>query len=220
MRIEQWVKSALLRTVIGVVPLSIASGQQWEVGAVGGGSFYVDRSVRAASGSSGQVGYEPGFVAGGLIAHSTAGRWGGEIRYLFEKADMRLSSGGAKYTFGGRSHMIHYDLVLHANSGEDRVRPFVAFGGGMKGYFGTGTERAVQPLNNLAILSHSAQWQAMLSIGGGIKWRIGERVVVRAEVRDYITRLPKDVLLPSPGASLGGWLHDIVPMFGISYVLP
>lgn len=220
MRIEQWVKSALLRTVIGVVPLSIASGQQWEVGAVGGGAFYVDRSVRAASGSSGQVGYEPGFVTGGLIAHSTAGRWGGEIRYLFEKADMRLSSGGAKYTFGGRSHMIHYDLVLHANSCEDRVRPFVAFGGGMKGYFGTGTERAVQPLNNLAILSHSAQWQPMLSVGGGIKWRIGERVVVRAEVRDYITRLPKDVLLPSPGASLGGWLHDIVPMFGISYVLP
>lgn len=220
MRIETWAKSALLLTVIGVVSPSIASGQQWEVGAVGGGAFYIDRSVRAASGASGQVGYEPGFVAGGFIAHSQPGRWGGEIRYLFEKADMRLSSGATKYTFGARSHMIHYDLVVHANSGEDRVRPFLAFGGGLKGYFGTGAERAVQPLNNLAILSQSAQWQPMLSLGGGIKWRIGERVIVRAEVRDYITRLPKDVLLPSPGSSLSGWQHDIVPMFGISYVLP
>ena len=220
MRIRYWLKSALLLAAIAVVPVPRAAAQQWEVGAVGGGSFYVDRAVQAASGVSGQAGFQPGFVAGGFIAHNTTGRLGGEIRYLFEKADMRLSSGGTTYTFGARSHLVHYDLVIHANSVEDRVRPFVAVGGGMKGYFGTGTERAVQPLNSLAILSHTSQWQPMLSIGAGIKCRLGSRLMVRAEVRDYITRVPKDVFLPSPGASLGGWLHDIVPMFGISYLLP
>jgi hypothetical protein len=220
MRFQYWLQWAILTAGAVLLPASQASAQEWEVGAVGGGSFYLDRTVKAASGASGQAGFQPGYVAGGFLAHNTAGRLGGEIRYLFENADMRLSSGGTKYTFGARAHLVHYDLVIHANAGEDRVRPFVAIGGGMKGYFGVGTERAVQPLSNLAILSRTSQWQPMVSVGAGIKCRISSRLMVRVEVRDYFTRVPKDVLLPSPGASLGGWLHDIMPMASISYILP
>lgn len=220
MQFQYWFGWAILAAGAILFPASQAAAQEWEVGAVAGGSFYLDRTVRAASGASGQVGFQPGYVAGGFLAHNTAGRLSGEIRYLFENADMRLSSGGTKYTFGARAHLVHYDVVIHANSGEDRLRPFAAVGGGMKGYFGAGTERAVQPLNNLAILSRTSQWHPMVSIGAGIKYRISSRLMVRVEVRDYVTRIPKDVLLPSPGASLGGWLHNIMPLATISYILP
>lgn len=193
-----------------------AAAQQWEVGALGGGAFHLDRAVTGAV--TGKAGIKPGFTAGGWIGHNAVGRWGGEIRYQFQKADLQASKGGQNVTFAGQNHLVHYDVLFHANSREDSVRPFVAFGGGLKGYRGTGTERAFQPLSNVAILSAVQQWQPMLSFGAGVKWRVGNRLMMRAEVRDYVTPFPKDVILPAPGNKISGWLHDITPLFGISYL--
>jgi len=36
-------------------------------------------------------------------------------------------------------------------------------------------------------------------------------------VRDYITPFPNKVIAPAPGAKVGGWLQDFVPMFGVSW---
>ena len=58
----------------------------------------------------------------------------------------------------------------------------------------------------------------MISVGGGIKMLLGPRLVLRAEVRDYITTFPKEVIVPLPGTKISGWLNDIVPMVGISYI--
>ena len=157
-------------------------------------------------------------TVGGTLTHNTPGRWGGEVRYQFQKTDLRTSAGGKTATFGGRSQLVHYDVLLYSNSREDSVRPFVAFGGGLKGYQGTGTERAFQPLSNVAILSQVQQWQPMLSFGAGVKWRVGNRLMMRAEVRDFVTPFPKDVIVPSPGNRIGGWLHDITPLIGLSYL--
>jgi hypothetical protein len=198
----------------------LAWAQHWEVGGAAGASFSLDRTVRAATGATGQVGFARGIAGSGWIAHNSAGRLGGEIRYLFARSDMRLTGNGVDYRFAARSHLVHYDVLIHANSGEDRIRPFVAIGGGLKGYFGAGAERAVQPLSNLAILSRTSQWKPLLSVGGGVKWTIGQRWLLRAEVRDYITPIPREVILPAPGATISGWIHDIVPMVGISYLFP
>ncbi len=196
--------------------LQPASAQSFEVGVIGGGAFHMDRPVTGSS--AGNAGFKPGFTAGGLLAHNTPGRWGGEMRYQFQKTDLRTSAGSQTATFAGRSHLVHYDVLLYSNSREDSVRPFVAFGGGLKGYQGTGTERAFQPLTNVAILSQVQQWQPMLSFGAGVKWRVGNRLMMRAEVRDFVTPFPKDVIVPSPGNKIGGWLHDITPLIGLSYL--
>ena len=39
----------------------------------------------------------------------------------------------------------------------------------------------------------------------------------RAEVREFMTPFPKDVITPAPGAKVGRLLHNIVPMVGLSY---
>ena len=215
-------QNAIIRRTLLVVAVALwampSLAQQWEVGGSAGGSFYIDQAV-AAGAASGTVGFRPGFAVGGWIGHKAEGRLGGEVRYLFQRNDVKLASGGTTYAFSSQSHLIHYDLLIHMNQREDRVRPFVAIGGGMKGYIGTGAERAVQPLNNLALLSATRQWQPMLSLGGGVSWTVGSRIVLRAEVRDYVTPVPKNVILPAPGASISGWVHDIVPMFGVSYII-
>lgn len=192
--------------------------QNFEVGVAGGGGFYMSKGVTGPRGS-GDAGFSPGYAVGGWIGHNSAGKLGGEFRYMLQGNDMKVSSGGTSYTFGGRSHTVHYDIVLHANSVEDSVRPYVAFGGGIKGYQGTGVERAFPPLSNIAILSKTQQWQPVISLGAGVKWAISSRLMMRAEIRDYLSPIPKDVILPAPGAQLSGWFHNLTPMVGLSYVL-
>lgn len=206
-----------IAVALGTLALaSPAAAQQWEVGALGGGAFHLDRSISGAV--SGKAGLKPGFVAGGHLSYNAVGKWGGEFRYEFQRTPLRASSGGQSVDFAGQTHVVHYDFVVHANSREDAVRPYIAFGGGIKGYQGTGVERAFQPLSNVAILSRLQQWQPMLSFGAGVKWRVGNRMMFRAEIRDFVTQFPQDVIVPSPGNKIGGLLHNITPLFGVSYL--
>jgi len=50
------------------------------------------------------------------------------------------------------------------------------------------------------------------------KYAIRPRVLLRIEVRDYFSRFPTRVIAPAPGSHLAGWLHDVVPMVGITFV--
>jgi hypothetical protein len=208
------VPSMLLAAISLALP---ALGQNFEVGAGVGGGFYIDKGVAGPRGS-GNAGFSPGMAITAWVGHNSPGKLGGEFRYILQRNDMTVTSGGNSYAFAGRSHAIHYDVVIHATGIEDNVRPYVSFGGGIKGYQGTGTERAFQPLSNIAILTKTQQWQPLITFGAGVKWSIGSRVMLRAEVRDYLTRVPTDVILPAPGAKLGGWLHDLTPTIGISYL--
>ena len=97
------------------------------------------------------------------------------------------------------------------------MRPFVAGGGGIKFFRGTGKERAYQPLSNLALLTKTQEVKGLISVGGGVKAVVSDHVLLRVEFRDYITPFPKEVITPSPGAKISGWLHDLVPMVGITF---
>jgi hypothetical protein len=142
---------------------------------------------------------------------------GGEIRYLYEQNRLRVASGPAKATFSGRSHAIHYSLLLHARPAGSKTRPFVAAGGGVKGYQGTGTEVLYQPLQEYALLTRTAEWKGLLVFGGGVKFALSPRIGLRAEVYDYLTPFPEKVIAPAPGAAIGGWVHNVVPGFGLAF---
>jgi hypothetical protein len=58
----------------------------------------------------------------------------------------------------------------------------------------------------------------MVTFGGGIKYAIAPRIILRIEVKDYFSRFPTKVIAPAPGASISGWLHDLVPMAGLTFV--
>ena len=57
----------------------------------------------------------------------------------------------------------------------------------------------------------------MISVGAGIKTKLGNNWSLRLDVHDYITRFPREVIQPNAGASVGGWIHDIVPLIGLSW---
>ena len=56
------------------------------------------------------------------------------------------------------------------------------------------------------------------TFGGGVKAKISRRVMFRAEVQDYLTPFPRQVIAEGPGAKINGMLHDIVFTAGIGFV--
>jgi hypothetical protein len=200
------------------IPLSCGLfGQSWEFGGSAGYGFYHNNSVSAGN-VSGTAGFGSG-VAIGAVLGNEMGHWiGGEARYTYRSDDLQVSSGSTKATATAMSHAMHYDVLIHLASKESRVRPFFAAGAGVKLYRGTGVEPAYQPLSNLVVLSHTNEAQPLISAGGGVKLSMSKRVLLRLDLRDYATPIPTSLLATPPGSKIGGWMHDLVFLVGVSTV--
>jgi hypothetical protein len=206
--------SVMFFTLLASAPAALA--QRWEVGVAGGGSFYTQQTFKNAAASA-NAGLANGFAASAWLGNNGSNLFGGELRYDYERSDLKLSSGGTSVNFGGQTNAIHYDFLLHFTPSESHVRPFVAAGAGVKVYSGTGTEQAFQPLSNVALLTKTSELKALVSVGGGVKISLAKNAMLRLEVHDFLTPFPKNVIAPAQGSTFGGWLSDFVAQAGISF---
>jgi hypothetical protein len=199
---------------------AVVSGfaQQWEVGAMGGGSFLNSVGVSSSTGSA-TAGFQPGAVAGAYVGYDSYKHIGGELHYEFMQSNLKLSSGGSTATFSGNSQALHYDVIFHTATTESKVQLFAAVGGGMKVFRATGAEASYQPLSQFGYFTKTQSLKPMASVGGGVKWSLSKKVYLRMEIRDDITMFPKDIITPAPGTKYGFLLHDIVPMVGLGFVM-
>lgn len=202
----------LASSLIAVLP---ALAQRWEFGAGAAGTFYTSKDVTAGS-LKANAGFKSGWGASAWLGNDMHPFIGGEIRYMYQKNDLKLESGNTNYAFGGRSQTIHYDFLIHAAPRGSKIRPFIAAGAGFRGYEGTGREVAVQPLNNFAFLTKTTEWVPVVSLGAGIKFMPSKRLAFRGEFRDYLSPVPNNVITAAPGAKLDGWFHNFVALFGVS----
>jgi hypothetical protein len=207
----------LILVACAAIPSSAFAQKELEVGALGLISDYRAVTVSGPGGASGEVGPGLGFSGGFVLGQNMSNRWGGEFRYLYFRNDLELSSGGQEASLGAQSHAVHYDVLYYLSAPDARVRPYVAFGGGVKHYQGTGSEDPFQPLSSLALLTKTSESKLMGDAGVGVKFRIGRRAVVRLEFRDYVTGVPQEVIAASPGAKIDGILHQLAPLFGITW---
>ncbi len=209
--------SLVLCVVVWVSLLPRAFSQQWEIGGAAGYGYPKDRPVSSGS-LAGRTGFQHGFAVSVLGGNDMYEHLGGEVRYTYRKSDLKVSSGSASARFRGDSHAVHYDLLFGLRPRESRLRPFFAIGGGIKVYRGTDTESSRQTLSNLAVLSHTQEFKPMVSVGAGIRQRLGRFAALRVDFRDYLTPFPKQVIAPGPGARIGGWVHDFVGLIGVSTI--
>jgi hypothetical protein len=207
----------LLRSILVFTAAAAASfAQQWEFGAGGGGSFLNSVAVNGGTGSA-TAGFQTGAALGAFVGYNQNKLIGGELHYGFLQSNLKLQSGGSSATFSGMSHVVHYDLTFKTTRNRGKVQLFAAVGGGMKVFRGTGKEAAYQPLSQYGYFTRTQTLKPMASVGGGARFVIAKSVFLRAEVRDYITAFPTDIIAPPPGMKYGRLLHDIVPMVGISF---
>lgn len=210
-----------LVVLLGVAATAAWADDKWEISGIGGGSLY--RDLKASGGSpprSAKFGFFKGIAAGAVVSQTGGGHWGGEFHYLFQSNNMRLraaegATGAAD--FAAQSHSFHYDVLLYATRRDARVRPFAAGGPGFKLYQASGAERAFQPLNNIVILSRENQLKFLVSAGAGVKVRLAKSALVRLDVRDYVTGIPKN-FTAFPGIQLAGQFHNFVATAGIGLV--
>jgi hypothetical protein len=209
----------LLNTILvcAVTTAPVALAQRWEFGGGVGGGFYTSRDITAASGSV-SANIQTNIAASGWLDNNSRGRWGGELRYDYQRGDLQLKQGGTQANFNAETHGIHYDVLWHLAPSESAVRPFVGAGAGIKVYHGVGKEVVFQPLSSFALLTRAQDVTPLVSVGGGIKFNVGGRWQLRVEVHDFATPFPKKVITPNLGAKVSGWIHDIVPMVGLSYI--
>lgn len=188
-----------------------ATAENWEIG--GGAGYGVVRELGVSSGSlNGKMGWRHGYLATAYGGHHLYERLSGELRYSFRKGSPRVSLGGQEAVMKGEAHTVSYDMLLHARDRQASVRPYVAFGGGVKVFRGTGVESALQPLSNLILLTSTRETLPLFSIGGGVSVRLAPNAVLRFDFRDHVTPFPSKVLQPAPGAQASGWFHDFLPM--------
>ncbi len=204
--------------ILAICAVPAVFAQQYEIGVAGGGGIVRGGALTNTAGSA-NAGTKPGAVIGAVIGHRLYQGFTGEVRYNYIMGDLKLKSGGSEATFGAVSHAIHYDVLIHPWKQKAKTQPYLAVGGGVKVFRGTGEEHAAQALSNFAYLTRTTEWKPMISVGAGVRINVAPKVCVRIDFRDYMTSFPKELIAPAGGSTSKGWLHDFVPMIGISYLL-
>jgi opacity protein-like surface antigen len=188
---------------------------QWELGGVIGYGWYRNGTI-FGSGATAQAGIRNRFVAGAVLGEQPYEYLSGEIRYVYQDGHPFLSSGGQKYDVQGQSHTITYDFLVHLRPRASRWQPFVAAGVGGKDYVIAGPVPANPAFSNLGRITTQDQWKFVFDVGGGVKYRLFEHVLLRVDFRDYMTTFPKQQIAPAAGNTARGIFQQFTPMFGVS----
>jgi hypothetical protein len=196
--------------------LPAAMAQKWEVGMGAGAGIYTPQDVTLGS-TSASAKFQTNAAFSVWIGQNIGDHWGGELRYSYGLGDAQLKQNSTTASFGAEAHTINYSFLLYTKPSESKIRPFVDAGAGIKFYRGTGTEAVTQPLSQYALLTQAGDLTPVVSVGGGVKVRLGTHAWLRFDVHDYMSTFPKQVITPNFGASAGGWMHDIVPMVSVSF---
>lgn len=206
-----------IAVTLAVLPACLA--QDWELGASGGFGWYVSPTISNASGSV-QAGVPAKGAIGVTLANNMYAHVGGEIRYLFSFGGPQLKGDGTQANMSGHTNVIAYDFLFYTSSRESTIRPFVSAGAGIKVYTGAGQRFASpnQPLIDFALLRPVTQVEPAISVGSGLKFQLPKHIQLRIELRTLMTPLPDQVFLPTRQSTIHGWLYDLEPLAGVSYV--
>ena len=191
--------------------------QDYEFGGAIGYGLYRDGSVYAPGAVAG-AGILNRFAAGAVFGEDLYDYVSGEVRYLYQDGHPYLKYDGVRTDIQGQSHAITYDMLFHFKPRGSRFRPFIAGGLGAKDYVIAGPAPYPQPIPNIATLNAVDQWKFVVSVGGGVKYKIQTHVLLRLDFRDYINTFPKAQIMPAPHNTARGVFEQFTPLFGVSYL--
>jgi len=207
---------ALKLLLAGLLAAGACLAQNWVIGGGLGYGAYRNGAIVSSAGTA-DAGIRNHAVVTGVATEDLFDHFSGEFRYVYHGGDTFLASGSSTGAVKAQSHAILYDALIHWKPRSERIRPFVAGGFGAKYYDTTGAVPSPQPLPKIASLTSQSQWKPLFDLGGGVKVRIADHVVVSGDFRDYITVFPDRLFSPVTGATRHGMLHQFTPMFSVGY---
>jgi hypothetical protein len=205
-------KGLVCAAVLLAATAAVASAQeqQWELGVIGGAAFSPNLTVKDAA-TSASTGFKTGAAIGVYAGQDMYRYFSGEANYLYRVGDAKVEGSGQSAALAAHMHLITGDFLAHFQPRGARFRAFISFGGGVEVLVGTGQESATQPLGDLVALTATREVLPVGEIGAGIKYQIAKHVRFRAQVRDYISGVPQDIIATAPGAAINNSIRqDIV----------
>ena len=194
----------------------LASAQQEELGAVVGYGFYRNGSIYSSA-ESAKAGIRNRFAAGIILGEDISRYVTLEFNYLYHDGHPFLEAPGVKVDIQGQSQTLSPELLFHFKDRDSRWRPFVAGGVGAKGYIIAGPAPFPQPIPQIATLTTNDIWKVVFSAGGGIKYKLMDHMLLRAEFLDYMTTFPRQQIVPAPHNTARGVFEQFTPLVGVSY---
>ena len=193
-----------LRTLLllaGIVAIpAVVFGQPFEVAASGGVSLLSNNEL--VSGAKLNDGFRLGF----RMALNPQRFFGHEVGYAYNRTTLELDQGAgvAPAKYGMAIHQGFYNFLLYAVPEGGRVRPFVTGGGHFSNFVPPGSSAG----------QGGGSTKFGLNYGGGVKARMGEKYMVRFDVRQYRTPKP-DFFQVAPS----GWLSqtEVSVGFGVGF---
>jgi hypothetical protein len=205
-----------VKSLILLAAATACFAQSWEVGGLIGYGAYRDARVNGP-GAEAAAGIHNRFAAGATITENLYDHFSGEIRYLYQDGDPFLSLNGRSANIQGQSHSFTYEVLIHPRPVEQRLRPYFAIGAGAKYYRATGPEPNPQPAPAEATLVRANEWRFLASVGGGVDYRFRNHLLVRGDLRDYITPFPRKLFVPGANATDRGLFQMFAVTFGVGY---
>jgi len=155
-------------------------------------------------------------AAGAYIGGNMYKFIGGERAMKYLAGDLKAKGSGGEESFSGNAHAIHYDFLMHFAPTGAKIRPFVAAGGGVKIFLGTGAPSVSQPLERIVLLTHTHEVKGLGSVGPVS--RPLSLSAPRYAWKSTTSSLPSRAKSspPLPNGKISGLLHDIVFMGGIA----
>lgn len=199
--------------------VSCAWGQQsehFEIGADVGYGFYRDGSIYSNEGTA-KAGIRNRFAAGLIFGDDCLDYVSFEFRYLYHDGHPFLQAPGVKVDIQGQSHALTGEALFHFKDRRHRWRPYLIGGFGTKGYIIAGPAPFPQPIPQIGSLETNDVWKVVFNAGGGVKYRLRNHLLIRAEFLDYMTTFPRTQIVPAPHNTARGIFEQFTPLFGISY---
>ncbi len=204
----------VLAAGLGLTALPLAA-QDWSATAFGGFWFYHPVGLTASFGSA-SAAPGPRIVLGAMVGHALGDHFAVEGGWTYQDGDFQLVSGATKTAFDADADSFHADLLYYLRPRSSRLRPYFVAGTGAKLYHGTETP-SPRPLEQFAVFHDGFVAEPLITYGGGVEWAFTRHWALRVDLRDYTTPFPTGSITPSPGVTVGGWLHDFVPTVGVTF---
>jgi opacity protein-like surface antigen len=209
----------LLLTVLLAFPAFPQTFQplQYELGADIGYGIYHNGTILSPEGSI-DAGIRNRFAAGIILGVDFSNYVSGELNFLYHDGHPFLQGLGVKADIQGQSWALTSSLLFYFKDRTHRFRPFVTGGVGAKEYIIAGPAPFPQPIPQVASLLTNDVWKVAFVAGGGVKYRVHRKVILRGEFLDYLTTFPRTQIFPAPHNTARGIFEQFTPLFGASYV--
>ena len=207
----------MARLLLALILLACpALAQQYELGADFGYGFYRNGSIYSSSGSA-KAGILNRFAAGVFVGDNFSNYVSIEFDYLYQDGHPFLQAPGVRADIQGQSQTLTPELLFHFKDRRHRWRPYLEGGCGAKGYIIAGPAPFPQPIPQIATLTTNDIWKVVFSVGGGIKFKLIDHMLLRAGFLDYLTTFPRQQIVPAPHNTARGIFEQFTPALGVSY---